>query len=50
MDAVEFQVEQFTDAQRAGALQQQRIGGKPIGRVGQFLGQAAVGVDGQVPR
>jgi len=50
VDAVEFQVEQLTDAQPAGALQQQCVGGQPVGRFGQLLGQAAVGVDGQIPR
>ncbi len=28
--AVQFQVDQFADAQPGGALQQQRIGGQPV--------------------
>ena len=50
VDAVEFQVEQFADAQPAGALQQQCASGQFVAGAGplQFLGQPPVGVDGQV--
>lgn len=48
--AVEFEVEQFADPQPAGPLQQQRGYCEFVVACSQGLGEAPVGVDGQIPR
>ena len=48
--AVELEVEQFTDAQPAGAGQQQGVGGEAVVGSGERVGEPAVSVDGQVAR
>ncbi len=48
--AVEFEVDQFPDAQPGGALQQQRVGGQPVRPVLQRADEPAVQVRGQVAR
>jgi hypothetical protein len=46
--AVQFQVDELTDAQTGRALQQQRISGQPVGPGLQRLGQPPVQVRSQV--
>ena len=50
VDAVELEVEQFSDAQPAGPLQQQGVSDDAVGPGLQHLGQAPVGVGRQVAR
>jgi hypothetical protein len=46
VDAVEFEVKQFADAQPACPLHQQGVGGETIRRFRQCGGEFAVGVHG----
>ncbi|WP_253847115.1 tyrosine-type recombinase/integrase, partial [Mycobacterium gordonae] len=48
MDAVEFEVNELTDAQSGGSLQQQRIGGQPLGPGLQRVGQTPIQVRGEI--
>ena len=50
VDAVEFEVQQFTDAKPDGAGEQQGVGGETIFGVLEGDRQPAVGVDGDVTR
>ena len=50
VDAVEFEVEQLPDAKPAGPLEKQRVGGQAVLGALERLGEAPVGVDGQITR
>ena len=48
--AVEFEVQELSDAKPTGPLQQERIGGQAVFGTFERLGEAPVGVDGQITR